>query len=1170
MVTLGGRRAGTMGLRGLLIPLLVLGVAESQLIVSVGPSPVRAVLGSDVLLPCSFAVGENISLSKFYLGWARGGEQVAEYLREQPTNQPRVKLFLEELSRGNCSLGLRNVRVEDEGRYSSTLIYTPDRSEQHLELQVTAAPRLSIPRRAAGTDTATSFPCHVWGFYPQDVTVTWLRDGRVLTDATRSAPQRNPDGTFNLTLTYTFTPTASDSGSIFSCRVSHAALAQPLQEGFPLAVTAGADGAPSKAITGVCIALLLVMAAVLAIYCWRRRRARKAPYSAMETPPEDPAGSGDKTCGEDTVLMGNDGVSDAGEGSEQEPLLPVQGQEQSETQEQDGVQGTASSNSSGSKASDMGTRASSCITQGGPESEAEGETGALEEEGTGAASSQAQPVAQVEFPAQHSTAVEIEEMALNQHSREEAVPSSELHGAGTTEPSSELHGEGKTEPSSELDGEGTIEPSNELDGEGTTEPSSELDGERKTEPSSELHGAGTTEPSSELDGAGTTEPRASWAWGNRGVGGLPGDRVSQLALQGLGRDAIRAAQYPSPPISQTAGELLPEARYSPPPPTDLGLGERQGQGTQSPAVQPGPGSCCQRLGVDSPGLIRPRALGVGTAVRAWVCAAVNGSLSAPAPPRDPWKVKGNSLGALPAPEEMVTLGGRRAGTMGLGVLLIPLLVLGAADSQLVLSMGSSPVRAALGSDVQLPCTFTVRERFEITKFYLAWSLGGHRVAEYVREQKIYQQGSELFPEELSRGNCSLLLRQVAVRDGGRYTSTVIYTPDKEEKQLELQVTAAPRVSIPRKAGVLNAATSFPCHAWGFYPGDVTVTWLRDGQVLTDASGSAPQRNPDGTFNLTLTYTFTPTTSDSGSIFSCLVSHAALAQPLREEFPLVIGAPPRISVPRRSAGTDTATSFPCHVWGFYPGAVTVTWLRDGQVLTDATRSAPQRNPDGTFNLTLTYTFTPTASDSGSIFSCRVSHAALAQPLREGFPLEVTGAHGSTTVLTAVLGISVTLAAVTTALATYFWCRWKGRCAPTSTDGKVPYSVSEVLGPVWCLLGQEVTLSYAMVGKFPKDTAVTWERIHGQDRTDGVSEAGEGPEHQPLLQPQPQHWRATEQRSGTCLTASLSFTPTVQDDGTRVRCSFHHQARGIREQRESGEIRPWRECPQGCDVSLGPLP
>nr|XP_032626994.1 CD276 antigen homolog [Chelonoidis abingdonii] len=430
MAILRGRRAGTMGLGGLLIPLLVVRVAQSQLIVSVGPSPVRAMLGSDVLLPCSFTVGETISLPKFYLAWARGAEKVAEYLREKPTQQPKVKLFLEELSKGNCSLGLRIVRVEDEGRYTSTLIYTPDRSEQHLELQVTAAPRLSIPQQLAGTGTETSFPCHVWGFYPQDITVTWLRDRRVLTDATRSAPQRNPDGTFNLTLTYTFTPTASDSGSIFSCRVTHAALAQPLQEEFALDVT-GADTAPSKAITGVCIALLLVMVAGLVIYYRRRRRAWKGPSSAVETPSKAPARSREKMCSEDTVLMGNDGVSDSGEGSEQQPLLPAQGQEQSETQQQDGVQGTAGSNS-GSKASDVSARASSWNMQRGPEAERpslntepSGDIRALDEERVGAASPQAQPEAEVAFPAQPQMAVEEGETDLSQQSQEVMLPMSQ-------------------------------------------------------------------------------------------------------------------------------------------------------------------------------------------------------------------------------------------------------------------------------------------------------------------------------------------------------------------------------------------------------------------------------------------------------------------------------------------------------------------------------------------------------------------------------------------------------------------------------------------------------------------------------------------------------------------------------------------------------------------------
>uniref|UniRef100_A0A8C3FD91 Ig-like domain-containing protein n=1 Tax=Chrysemys picta bellii TaxID=8478 RepID=A0A8C3FD91_CHRPI len=89
------------------------------------------------------------------------------------------------------------------------------------------APRISIPQRSGTKFTTTSFPCHVWGFYPRDIAVMWLRDGRVRPESTYSPLQRNPDGTFNLTLTYTFTPRFRDRGSFLPCRVSHAALVQP-------------------------------------------------------------------------------------------------------------------------------------------------------------------------------------------------------------------------------------------------------------------------------------------------------------------------------------------------------------------------------------------------------------------------------------------------------------------------------------------------------------------------------------------------------------------------------------------------------------------------------------------------------------------------------------------------------------------------------------------------------------------------------------------------------------------------------------------------------------------------------------------------------------------------------------------------------------------------------
>ncbi|XP_037754575.2 uncharacterized protein LOC119566245 [Chelonia mydas] len=436
-----------MGLADLLVPLLFLGVAGDPLTIYTLPSS-SAVLGSAALLKCRFNIGGPINLTTLQVRWYFSDRSVAQYDRGKETFAPGVSISQQELLIGNASLGMENVRVSDEGQYRCVVGYGAERQQSETTLLVFAAPRLSILRRSARRDAANSFPCHVRGFYPGDVTVAWLRDGRVLADTTRSAPKRNPDGTFNLTLTYTFTPTASDSGSLFSCRVSHAALAQPLQEGFPLAVTvprAGADH--TSAAIGATLGILVAggAAAALAIYC--RRKRREGPYSAVEMPPEDPAGSRDKTRGEDTVLMANDGVRDAGKGPEQQPLLPAQGQDQSEIQEQeDGAQVTASSSSSGSKASDVGPRASSWITQGGPEAEGPslnpeplGETGAPDEERAGAASPRTQPAVEVAFPAQHSAAGEEGETALNQHSGEAMVPTSQPKAGDQGAPGSQTN-----------------------------------------------------------------------------------------------------------------------------------------------------------------------------------------------------------------------------------------------------------------------------------------------------------------------------------------------------------------------------------------------------------------------------------------------------------------------------------------------------------------------------------------------------------------------------------------------------------------------------------------------------------------------------------------------------------------------------------------------------------
>ncbi|XP_059581626.1 uncharacterized protein LOC106738949 [Alligator mississippiensis] len=410
---------------------------------------------------------------------------------------------------------------------------------------------------------------------------------------------------------------------------------------------------------------------------------------------------------------------------------------------------------------------------------------------------------------------------------------------------------------------------------------------------------------------------------------------------------------------------------------------------------------------------------------------------------------------------MATVGGQMdAWALRLGGLLLPLLFLGTAGSQLQVTTAPSST-ARMGSGVLLQCRFDVGGPVALDSLWVTWYFWEEKVAWYEQgRRKELPRASLPLEKELESGDASLLLAVVTVSDEGLYRCVVGYRTQQHHGETILHLLAAPTISIPRKPVVADAETSLLCHVGRFYPKDVDVAWLRDGQVLK---------------------------------------------------------------------------------GF-------------------TRSSPQRNTHGTFNLTLTYTFTPAHSDSSSIFSCHVRHAALEQPIQEDVTLDILAGDQTGAVVGAVLGILIG-AGATVAAAIYFWRKRKKGWA-------VSYNVPKVQGPDRCLLGQEVTLRCSMEGTFPEDVAVTWERIHSEDRTVPESAGDqESPEHQPLLPALPLGWRVTEERAGTHLTSSLTFTPTLQDDGARVRCVFLHEAERIREERVSPEIRVWAR-PQVSEIQVLP--
>ncbi|XP_048022726.1 DLA class I histocompatibility antigen, A9/A9 alpha chain-like [Megalobrama amblycephala] len=83
----------------------------------------------------------------------------------------------------------------------------------------------------------------------------------------------------------------------------------------------------------------------------------------------------------------------------------------------------------------------------------------------------------------------------------------------------------------------------------------------------------------------------------------------------------------------------------------------------------------------------------------------------------------------------------------------------------------------------------------------------------------------------------------------------------------LEKTVSPQVSLLQK----NACSPVLCHVTHFYPSDITVTWMRNGQELKNVKVGKLLPNEDGTFQKTVTL---QTEADEWrkNEFSCVVKH----------------------------------------------------------------------------------------------------------------------------------------------------------------------------------------------------------------------------------------------------------------------------------------------------------
>uniref|UniRef100_A0A1B8Y462 Ig-like domain-containing protein n=1 Tax=Xenopus tropicalis TaxID=8364 RepID=A0A1B8Y462_XENTR len=289
-----------------------------------------------------------------------------------------------------------------------------------------------------------------------------------------------------------------------------------------------------------------------------------------------------------------------------------------------------------------------------------------------------------------------------------------------------------------------------------------------------------------------------------------------------------------------------------------------------------------------------------------------------------------------------------------------------------------------GSDTLIPCTFRIDPFPADPKLLdIKWHFNGQIRETY--SDKVESTTDPRFfldPNSAPWGEASLSVSNAQISDGGTYSCSVTYGTDWQEKKTILEIQAPPQITITNRVVTENKESALSASITGFYPQDLDVKWLRDGEILPWVTVNKPQRDPDGTHSTTSTVTIVPTEENRNQSFSIQVQHESLSVPLQENFQLLYAATPMMNISHGPFYVNEEQTLMCRVWGYYPEAIAVSWFLNGS------RVEPSEiKRINSSALESSYRFLPTAESQGMEISCVVEHRALKEPLVHNVPVQL---------------------------------------------------------------------------------------------------------------------------------------------------------------------------------------
>ncbi|XP_077309820.1 hemicentin-1-like isoform X2 [Lithobates pipiens] len=310
---------------------------------------------------------------------------------------------------------------------------------------------------------------------------------------------------------------------------------------------------------------------------------------------------------------------------------------------------------------------------------------------------------------------------------------------------------------------------------------------------------------------------------------------------------------------------------------------------------------------------------------------------------------------------------------------------------------------------------------------------------------------------------------------------VIWTPEIFSPPTLGDIQCDPAQPEPGNTVTLSCAIS------NMHPGDPTIHWFR-GLCYHGDWTEKFQKDPESKiFSGTTELTFTPTSEDHGLPIRLGITHGG--KTFQKEYPLhlkgfyklsEISSDPRIPDYGRSL------TLRCDVTGCNPGDTPeVTWSGTGGV----PAKGQQRETRGGGDVLSCYlTITPTARDYGKVYTCRVKHKQLENPIEKKLHLRLP------------------------------------EKPPTLSD--------IVVHPTRVTANQEASFQVTISGYSPRELKIKW-----------YKEFSTVPKSEVTIS-DPEIGLDSLYKSSTTLT----FTPKTSDDNMSLRCEVtHSQSKKIREKR-----------------------